>query len=41
MRHTFPDKKKCIKCRWHIVALKNTTRYGRVFYPVGAPATGR
>jgi hypothetical protein len=41
MRHTFLDKKNCIKCRWHIVARKNTTRYGRVFSPVGAPASGR
>jgi hypothetical protein len=39
-RHTFLDKKNCLKCAWHIVARKNTTAYGRVFYPVGAPASG-
>lgn len=40
-RHTFLDKKNCLKCTWHIVARKRTTAFGRVFYPVGAPATGR
>ena len=40
-RHTFLDKKNCLKCSWHIVSRRNTTRYGRVFYPVGAPASGR
>jgi hypothetical protein len=40
-RHTFLDKKRCATCVWRIVARKNTSRYGRVFYPVGAPLTGR
>jgi hypothetical protein len=40
-RHTFLDKKRCATCTWHIVSRKNTSKYGRVFYPVGAPATGR
>jgi hypothetical protein len=40
-RHTFLDKKRCVTCAWHVVARKKTTRYGRVFYTVGAPAVGR
>ncbi len=40
-RWTFLQKKLCGTCHWKIVARKQTTKYGRVFYPVGAPATGR
>lgn len=41
MRHTFLQKKVCKTCHWKIVDRKITTKYGRVFYGVGAPATGR
>jgi hypothetical protein len=40
-RHTFLDKKRCALCTWRIVARKKTSLFGRVFYPVGAPVTGR
>jgi hypothetical protein len=40
-RHTYLQKKVCAKCTWKVVARKKTSGQGRVFYPVGAPASGR
>lgn len=38
---TFLQKKTCKSCTWHKIAFKKTSQYGRVFYPIGAPRTGR
>ncbi len=38
---TFLQKKNCKDCKWAKVSHKPTTKFGRVFYPVDAPRTGR
>jgi hypothetical protein len=39
--HTFLEKRNCATCGWHVVAKRDTSRVGRVSYPLGAPRTGR
>jgi hypothetical protein len=34
-------KKNCKSCTWHRVALRHTTKFGRIFMKVGSPAHGR
>ena len=38
---TFLQKKDCRSCNWHQVDRKQTSRFGRVAYPVGAPSSGK